>query len=66
MHLESFLHACFAKKVVGAFFQFFGQKTKRFTVKFRRILEVFDLQGLQKKFWAHFLDFCVQKPSGLL
>ena len=66
MHLGRFLHASFTKNVVGAFFQFFGPKTKRFAVKSRRILEVFVLQGLQKKVWAHFLDFCVQKRNGLL
>jgi len=30
-------------------------------VKSRRILEVFTLQV--KKFWVHFLDFCVQKQG---
>ena len=41
------------------------RKTKRFSVKFRHNLEVFVLQGLQKKVRAHFLDFCVQKRSCL-
>ena len=41
-------------------------KTKLFAVKFRRILDVLCLQVLQKKFWAQFLDLCVQKWSGLL
>jgi len=36
-------------------------KMKLFAVQFRRILEVLCLQGLQKKFWAHFHDLCVQK-----
>jgi len=41
-------------------------KTKLMAVKFRRILEVLCLQGLQKKFWAPFHDLCVQKRSCLL
>ena len=39
---------------------------KLFAVKFRRILEVLCLQGLQKNFWAHFHDLCVQKWSCFL
>jgi len=37
------------KKVLGAFSRFLRPKTKLFAVKFRRILEVICLQGLQKK-----------------
>jgi len=37
------------KKVLGAFSQFVRPKTKLFALKFRRILEVLCLQGLQKK-----------------
>ena len=36
-------------------------KTKLFAVEFRRILEVLVLQGLWKKFWAHYHDLFVQK-----
>ena len=35
-------------------------------MKFRRNLNVLRLQVLQKKFWAQFLELCVQKWSGLL
>ena len=35
-------------------------------MKFRRIVEVLCLQGLQKKLWAHFHDLCVQKWSCFL
>ena len=41
-------------------------KMKLFTVKFRRIFEVFALRGLWRKFWAHYHDFCVHKQSCLL
>ena len=34
--------------------------------KFRRVLEILRLQGLQKKFWVHFHDSCVQKRSNML
>ena len=37
-----------------------------YELKFRRIFEVLRLQGLQKKFWAHIYDLCVQKRSCLL
>ena len=40
-------------------------KTKLLAVKFRRIFEVLCLQVLQKRFWAHYHDFCVQKRSCL-
>jgi len=35
-------------------------------VKFRRILEVLRIKGLQKDFWGHYHDLCVQKWSCLL
>ena len=41
-------------------------KTKLYAVKLRRILEVFALRGLWRKFWAHFHDLCVQKWSCFL
>ena len=53
--------ARFEENVLGAFSRFIWSKTKLFAMKFRRILEVLRLQGSQKKFWAHFHDFCVQK-----
>jgi len=37
------------KKVLGAFSRFMYLKTKLFAVKFRRILDVLRLQGLQQK-----------------
>jgi len=48
------------KKVLGAFSQFMRPKTNRFAVKFRRILEVSPCR-LCEKFWAHIIDFCIQK-----
>jgi len=59
----SFRPMRFMKKVLDAFSRFMRPKTKLFSVKFRRILEVFGLQGLQKKFWAQFHGLCVQKRS---
>jgi len=35
-------------------------------VKFRRILKVLCLQGLQRRLWTNFHDFCVPKQSCLL
>ena len=59
MHFGSFLPASFTEKVVGAIPRFVRPKTKLIAVKFRRILKVLCLQGLQKKFWAQFHDLCV-------
>jgi len=53
------------KNVLGAFSRFLRAKTKLLAVKSRRILELFTLQ-VKKMFWAHFLDFCVQKRRYLL
>jgi len=66
MHFGSYLPASFSEKVLGAISRFVRPKTKQFAVKFRRILKVLCLQGLQKKFWAPFHDICVQKRSCLL
>jgi len=63
--LEGLRLASFVKKVLGAIPRFLRPKTKLFAVEFRRILEVLCLRGLQKKFWAQFHDFCVQKRSCL-
>ena len=74
-HFGSSLPARFTEKVLGAFSRFMcpkmklfpeRPKMKLFAVQFRRILEVLCLQGLQKKFWAHFHDLCVQKWSCFL
>jgi len=46
---KSSLPASFPEKVVGAIPQFVRPKTKRFAVKFRRILEVLCLQVLKKR-----------------
>jgi len=62
-HFRSSLRARFTEKVLGAFSRFMRPKTKLFGVKFKRILDVVRLQGLQKKFWAQFHDLCVQKRS---
>jgi len=48
-HFGSFRLASLIIKVVGAFSRFLRPKTKLFVVKFRRILEILCLQGLQKK-----------------
>ena len=64
-HFESSPLAMFTKKFLGAFSRFMCPKTKLFAVKFRRILDVVRIQGLQKDFWAHFHHFCVQKRSSL-
>ena len=69
------------EEVLGAFSWFLRLKSKLFAMKFwcifwvirhkslqkcfGRIIEVFTLQ-VKKKFWAHFLDYCVQKHSCLL
>ena len=47
-------------------FSILASKMKLFAVKFRRIFEVFALRGMWRKFWAYFLDFCVQKWSCFL
>jgi len=59
--LDVFLTASFTEKVLGTIPRFVRPKTKLFEVKFRRILKVLRLQVLKKKFWAQFLDLCVQK-----
>ena len=64
-HFRSFLPARHTEKVLGAISRFLRPKTKLFTVKYRRILDVVRLQNLQKKFWAHCHDFCIQKRSCL-
>jgi len=51
------LPARFTEKVVGAIPHFVRPKTKLLAVKFRRILEVFALQALQKIFLGAFLRF---------
>ena len=57
--------ARFTEKVLGAWSRFLHPKTKLFALRFRRIFEVLCVQDLQKKFWAHFHDLCVQKRSCL-
>jgi len=61
-HFGSSLPASFAEKVLGAYSWLMRPKTKLFAVKFRRILKVLRIQGLQHAFWVH---FCVQKRSSL-
>ena len=56
----------FIKFVPDIFSYILHAKTKMFTVKFRRIVEILCLQGSQKKFWVHFQDLCVQKQRCLL
>jgi len=63
MHFGSFRFARFMKKFLGAFLRFIRPKAKLFSVKFRRILEILCLQGLQIKFWAHCHDLCVQNEA---
>jgi len=65
-HFQSSPPARFTEKVLSAIPRFMCSKMKQFAVKFRRILEVLYLRVLQKKFWAQFLDLCVQKRGGLL
>ena len=65
-HFGSSLPASFAEEVLGALSPFMRLKMKLFAVKFRRILELLCLQGLQKKFMAYYHDLCVQKWSCLL
>ena len=50
------------KNVLGTFSRFWRAKTKLLAMK--SILEVFTLQ-VKKKFWAHFLDFCIPKRKYL-
>jgi len=45
----------------GHIFSIFASKNEAVCCEFGRILEVLCLQGLQKKFWAHFHDLYVQK-----
>jgi len=54
------------EKRYGRIFTIYASKTKLFSVKFRRMLEVLFLQGSQHKLWAHIYDLCVQKRSCLL
>jgi len=56
----------FMKKVLGTLSRLLHPKTKLFSVKCRRNLEVLCLQGLQKTFIAQFHDLRVQKRSCLL
>jgi len=65
-HFGRSVPASFTAKVLGAIPRFARPKTKLFAVEFRRILEVLCLQVLQKKLWAQFHDFFVQKQSCLL
>jgi len=65
-HFASSLPARFTEKLLGAFSRFMRPKTKRFAVEFRRILKVFALWGLWRKFLAHYHDFCDQKWSCFL
>jgi len=53
-HVQKFLACKFCRKSSGRNFRFMCPKAKLFVVKFRRMLEVLDLQVLQKKFWAQF------------
>jgi len=64
-HFRSFPPERFTEKVLGAISRFMRPKAKLFAVKYRGILDVVHLQGLQKKFWAHGHDFCIQKRSCL-
>jgi len=52
----------------GRIFTIFASNNelKLVAVEFRRILEVLRIQGLQKNFWAHSHDVCVQTQSCLL
>ena len=47
-HFGSSLPASLAEKVLGAYSRFLRPKTKRFAVKFRRILDVLRIQGYKK------------------
>jgi len=60
-HFGSFPLGRYTEKILGTYSRFICPKTKLCAVKLQRILEVICLQGLQKKFWAHFHDLCVQK-----
>jgi len=64
-HFGSFRFARFMNKVLGAFLRFLRRKAKLFAAKFRRILEVLCLQGLQRKFWTNIHDLRVSKRSCL-
>ena len=64
-HFQRSPFARFTKQVMGSFSLFMCPKTKLLAVKFRRILDVLCLQVLQKSFWAHLHDLCVQKRSSL-
>ena len=59
----SVLRARFIKKFMAHYLEFLHPKMKLFAVEFRRILEVFALWGLWRKFLAYDHDFCVQKRS---
>jgi len=65
-HFGSSLPASSREKVLGEISRVVHPKTQRFAAKFRRTLEVLCLARFIKKCWAHFLDFFVQKWSGLL
>ena len=61
----SFRLSSFIKNVLGAFSRLMLPKMKLFALEFRRILEVFCLRVLQKKFWAQFHDLFVHERSCL-
>ena len=58
--------ARFMNNVQGALSRFVHPKIKLFPVMFRRISEVLRPQGLQRKLWTNFHNWCVHKRSCLL
>ena len=58
-HFSGFHLVRYITKVLCALSRFLRPQTKLFAMKFRRILDVFCLKGLQKNIWAHFHDLCV-------
>ena len=53
--------ARFMKNIQGVLSWFVRPKIELLAVMFRRIMELLRLQGLQRKFWTNFHDWCVQK-----
>jgi len=64
-HFGISLPASFTEKVLGNFISC-ASKNEAVCCEGQRHLGSFRLARLQKKFWVHFLAFCVQKRSCML
>ena len=65
-HFGSSLPARFTEKSSGRNVTIYVSKNEGISREVQTHLGSFRLEGLHKKFWQHFFDFCVQKRSCLL